>query len=81
MTTERNFEEPVYINEPYYDFFKATDEFGFDFEGFEKNSFGDFITETYLTDFIAFRKAHISRNLVQFRFFAHKFKGFSVNKK
>lgn len=75
---ERNLEDKIFINPPYFDFYDASENYGFDFTSFEENGFSTFIKETYIHDFILFRKSYISRNYTLYRFYSHKFKGFAV---
>ena len=72
---ERNFEDPLFINPPYFNFYEATENFGFDFSPFEEDNFSKFITDTYLTDFIIFRRNFIRRNYIEVKSKAHKLKG------
>lgn len=72
---ERNYEEPVFINPPYFNFFEATDSYGFDFVSFEDNQFSKFINDTFLVDFITMRKAFIQRHYKDVKDKAHKLKG------
>jgi hypothetical protein len=60
---------------PYFDFNDAQENFGFDYESFSQNGFGQFIKDVFISDFISFRKYYISRNYDKVRFYAHKFKG------
>lgn len=67
-------ENPLYINSPFFDFVEA-ENFGFDIETFQQDGFDLFITTTILSDFIRMRKCFISRDIIDVRFIAHKFKG------
>lgn len=59
----------------WFDFNTAMDEFGFDYESFTENGFKTFLEETFIKDVIDCRRNFISRNYIQVRFWAHKFKG------
>ncbi len=59
----------------YYNFFLAQEEYGFDYESFIKDGFKNFLEDTFIKDLIDLRKSYISRNYMQVRFIAHKFKG------
>jgi hypothetical protein len=74
------FNQEIFRQSPYFDFYEAVVNFGFDFETFSKNNFCAFITSTFLTDFIEFRRAYLKRDYHEkVRKLAHKFKGsFSV---
>ena len=58
-----------------YDFNEAIDNYGFDFDNFAERNFESFIQTTFITDFIMFRKSYLTRDFIQVRFYAHKFKG------
>ena len=58
-----------------YDFNEAIDNYGFDFDNFSEKNFESFIQTTFVTDFIMFRKSYLTRDFIQVRFYAHKFKG------
>lgn len=59
----------------YFDFYEASENYGFDFELFIKDNFSKFFEETYLKDFIDMRKYYIKGELENVKFLAHKFKG------
>ena len=63
-----------YINAPYFDFIEA-ENYGFDIDSFKAEGFKLFVTTTILRDFIRMRKNFISRDIIDVRFMAHKFKG------
>lgn len=65
---------PIFINLPYFDFIEA-ENFGFDIESFQLDGFQLFVTTTILKDFKRMRKNYISRDIIEVRFIAHKFKG------
>lgn len=69
------YDDPVYINRPYFDFNEAFENYGFDMKSFMENNFSMFISKTYIEDFIAMRKFYILRNYERVRLLAHKFKG------
>ena len=71
MNTENEYLE----NPPYFNIYESIESYGFDLNSFMENGFRHFISQTFLTDFIEFRKAYIIRDFVKFRFYAHKFKG------
>jgi hypothetical protein len=74
------FNHDIFRQPPYFDFYDAVVNYGFDFDTFKKNNFSSFITNTFLTDFIEFRRAYLKRDYHEkVRKLAHKFKGsFSV---
>jgi len=59
----------------FYNFTIAAEDFGFDYDNFIKDGFVKFLEETFIRDFIEFRKNYLKRNYSQVRFLAHKFKG------
>ena len=61
--------------EPYFDFFEAVENYGFDFEEFSLNGFQKLIKEVLLESFIQLRKAFITRDFEKVRFYAHRLKG------
>lgn len=58
-----------------YDFYTAIEEFGFDWEEFSNNNFQILIEETFINNFISFRKGYLERDFTKMQFFSHKFKG------
>ena len=58
-----------------YDFAEAIDEFAFDFEEFSDKNFHEFISGTYIKEFILMRRAFEKGNFEEVRGFVHKFKG------
>jgi hypothetical protein len=74
------FNHPIFRQSPHFDFYESVTNLGFDFDSFKKDNFSQFITNTYINDFIEFRKAYIKRDYHEkVRKLAHKFKGsFSV---
>lgn len=74
MENQENEETKFYINQPFYDFIEA-ENFGFDIDSFKSDGFKLFVTTTILRDFIRMRKNFISRDIIDVRFIAHKFKG------
>jgi len=62
-------------NYPFFDFNEAIENYGFDFDSFSTEGFSKFLKETYVDNFIDFRKAFIMKDFNKVRFFAHKFKG------
>jgi hypothetical protein len=69
------YNEEYMHDEPYFNFGDASENYGFDFPAFIKNGFAHFVTDTFIHDFILFRKSYIIRDYDRVRFFAHKFKG------
>ena len=65
----------ILTQHPYFDFYESIEEYGFDFEGFIKDGFHDFLKDTFIKDFITLRQAYISIDFPRVRFVAHKFKG------
>jgi hypothetical protein len=63
-----------FVRLPFFNFLYAEDELGFNFKEFSRNNFYEFLKGTYLNDLIALRRNYIQRNLIQVRYFAHKFK-------
>ena len=59
----------------YFNFTLAEDEFGFDFVSFSNDGFRTFLRESYIHEFILFRKSYIACNYFLVKFHAHKFKG------
>jgi hypothetical protein len=82
MSDDENeyFNQPIFKQSPYFDFYDAVVNFGFDFSAFKKDNFASFINNTFINDFIEFRRAYIKRDYHdKVRKLAHKFKGsFSV---
>jgi hypothetical protein len=70
-----NLPEEDLKNGDIFNFYIAMEDYGFDFESFANNNFHNFISSTFIGDFISFRKAYLMRDLLQVRFYAHKFKG------
>lgn len=62
-------------NPPYFNIYESIESYGLDLDSFKENGFKNFICQTFLTDFIEFRKAYIIRDYLKLRFYAHKFKG------
>lgn len=67
--------EELLKNGDKYDFQEAIENYGFDFESFAEKNFEKFIESTFITDFISFRRGYLTRDFIQVRFYAHKFKG------
>jgi hypothetical protein len=82
MSDDENeyFNHPMFKQIPYFDFYDAVANYGFDFHAFKKDGFSGFVNNTFITDFIEFRRAYIKRDYHEkVRKLAHKFKGsFSV---
>jgi hypothetical protein len=80
MADDEYFNHQIFKQPPYFDFYEAVSNYGFDFDTFKKNNFHAFITSTFINDFIEFRKAYLKRDYHEkVRKLAHKFKGsFSV---
>ena len=74
------FNHPIFKQLPYFDFYEAVNNYGFDFDSFKKENFTSFLNSTFVNDFIEFRRAYIKRDYHEkVRKLAHKFKGsFSV---
>lgn len=70
-----NWGEEILTNVPYYDFYDACENYGFDLADFIKDGFDSFIDSTYIKDLIKLRKSYIIRDYVEVRKIAHKFKG------
>ena len=70
-----NLPEEDLKNGDLFNFYVAMEDYGFDFESFATDNFHNFISSTFIGDFISFRKAYLMRDLLQVRFYAHKFKG------
>jgi len=69
-------------DENFFNFTLAEEDFGFDYDSFIKDGFVKFLEQTFIRDFIEFRKNYLMRNYSQVRFLAHKFKGsFKYKKK
>jgi hypothetical protein len=62
-------------NTTFFNFNDAIENYGFDFNTFMSDGFAKFIKETFIDNFINFRKAYIMRDYPQLKFYAHKFKG------
>lgn len=75
---ERDFNDPVFINEPYFNFFIAVEDWGFDFTSFEQDGFKAFLKQTYLEDFIGLRRGHISRDYSKMIIYASRGQGLGV---
>jgi len=69
------YEKEMLENVPFFNIHESIESYGFDLNSFMENGFHQFIHQTYLTDFIEFRKAYIMREYIKLRFYAHKFKG------
>jgi hypothetical protein len=53
---------PIFKQIPYFDFYDAVANYGFDFDSFMKNGFSDFVNETLINDYINFRRAYVKRD-------------------
>ena len=69
------YDQSILIQTPFFDFYDAIENYGFNFEEFKANGFSDFVQRTYSVIFIKLRKSYIQRNIVEFRNTVHTLKG------
>lgn len=69
-----NFDKKYLTNPPYFDFVDAEENYGFDFESFQEQSFTSFLQD-FISDYIKLRIAYIARDMNNVRNLTHKFKG------
>ena len=68
------FDTKYLINEPYFNFYNAIEELGFEFESFQQENFREFI-DNFSNNYFKMRISYIKRDYFNLKKFLHSLKG------